>query len=329
MAIELIKAGDLSPLALREIENFLDSQDTAHLFQFPQWSPDSTCAMLREGENVKCVGTFGVHFPIGSRLPFVRAMIGNRGPVCDDPVLWQRAVEEFAQRMRQERIAYFDVSPDWTQESAAAMRAVFNPAIWKQAGPERASLRLDLTKSEDEMLAGLRKGTRYEVRRAGRAGVSVVGATTDAEIDEFLALYARLAVRKSFAPESADHMRRQVRWLLSESRGVLLLARLDGTPLGGAVIGRSGRRCWYLWGASDRQNLDVGHVVQWHALLWAKAHGCTEYDFGGYTPGATSGPAWFKAGFGGTVVRFVVPRRRIADARRHRIFTAASRLKWW
>jgi len=329
MAIELVKTGDLSSLALGEVATFLDSQDTGHPFQFPQWAPDSACALLRESGAIKWFGMFGTYFPLGPKLPWVRAMVANRGPVCDDPKLWHAAMEEFAQRMKQERLAYFDVSPDWLQASSTLLGDVLDRTVWKQAGPERVSLRLDLTKSEDEILAGFRKGTRYEVRRAERAGVSVVAATTDAEIDEFLALYARLAVRKAFVPESVDHMRRQIRWLLSESRGAVLLARLEGAALGGAVIGRSRRRCWYLWGASDRQNLDVGHVVQWNALSWAKAQGCTEYDFGGYTPGATSGPAWFKAGFGGTEVRFVAPRRRVVDETRYRMFSAAARLKWW
>lgn len=75
--------------------------------------------------------------------------------------------------------------------------------------------------------------------------------------------------------------------------------------------------------------MTVGHILQWRAILWAKSHGCTEYDFGGYTPGATSGPAWFKEGFGGTLVHLVAPHRRVTEWKRHSIFRVVSGICSW
>jgi lipid II:glycine glycyltransferase (peptidoglycan interpeptide bridge formation enzyme) len=117
-------------------------------------------------------------------------------------------------------------------------------------------------------------------------------------------------------------LRAAIRWLIGVgSRGALLLAIAENQVYGGAVIGRAGKRCWYVWGAADKhEQFNVGHILQWRALLWAKSHGCREYDFGGYTPGATSGPAWFKAGFGGTVVRFVRPHRKAMRRGYYRTF---------
>ncbi len=85
-------------------------------------------------------------------------------------------------------------------------------------------------------------------------------------------------------------------WLMADSA---LYWQRKNQVYGGAVIGRAGKRCWYVWGAADKhEQFNVGHILQWKALLWAKSHGCREYDFGGYTPGAKSGPAWFKAASG-------------------------------
>lgn len=328
MAVELIKADALSPLLLQEIEDFLDSQETSHLFQYPQWSANAACASWRVDGRLRWFGSFGEQFPLGRRLPWIRALIANRGPVCDDAKFWHDATDELAREMEEEHFSYLDVSPDWVQTSVAAATSRFVETMWQPSGTGRASLRLDTTKEQDEIFARFRKVTRYEIRRAERTGVSVMAAATDAEIDEFLELYARLAARKAFSPEPAALLQRQIRWLALGSRGALLLARLGDSILGGAVIGRSGRRCWYVWGATDREdNVGVGHILQWNALLWAKAHGCSEYDFGGYTPGATSGPAWFKAGFGGKVVRFVAPRRRVVRRGRYRVLHFVSRIK--
>jgi peptidoglycan pentaglycine glycine transferase (the first glycine) len=314
MPLQFYASNDLSQTLVREITEFLDSQETSHLFQFPQWNVgEARFALLRENEKIRWFTTFGTHSPLGSAFPWLRAVIANRGPVCDDCTLWHVATEELVEQMRREGITYFETTPDWLQSQESNLENSLRDSGWQAHGAQRASLRLDLTKSEDEIFANFRKNSRYEVRRAERLGVSVFAASADADIDEFSTLLARLAIRKGFAAESPDDLRAAVRWLTNaDSRGALLLARAEDRIYGGAVIGRAGKRCWYVWGAAERhEHFNVGHILQWKALLWAKSHGCVEYDFCGYVPGATSGPAWFKAGFGGKVVYFVRPHRKV------------------
>ncbi len=330
MGFEFYTGSALSPVLVREITEFLDTQDTSHLFQFPQWNiSGERFALLREGGGLRWFGAFGMHSPLGNSFPWMRAIIANRGPVCDEGQLWYAASAEFAEHMRRERITYIDVAPDWVQTAEVSIENTFRDSSWERLGGARSSLRLDLTKGQDEIFAGFRKNSRYEVRRAERLGVSVAPASCDAEIEEFLTLHARLADRKKFQADSPDHLRGAIRWLTGEnSRGALLLARSENLIYGGAVIGRSGRRCWYLWGAADKhEHFNVGHILQWNALLWAKSHGCVEYDFGGYTPGATSGPAWFKAGFGAAIVRFVPAHRKVLRRGCYRLFKLAFQMR--
>lgn len=84
-----------------------------------------------------------------------------------------------------------------------------------------------------------------------------------------------------------------------------------------------GRMAWYMWGASDEEgrNLMPNHALQWAAMRWARARGCTRYDLWGIpdevgeNPGAYAeaeswgqGGLWgvyrFKQGFGGQIVRY-------------------------
>lgn len=330
MSLQFYAGSDLSQPLVCEITAFLDSQETSHLFQFPQWNfAGARFALLRESEKIRWFGTFGTHRPLGFSFPWVRAMVANRGPVCDDYSLWQSATEDFIEQMRREGITYLDAIPDWVQTDDRNLENGLRNSGWQERSGERISLRLDLTKSEDEIFAKFRKNSRYEVRRAERLGVSVGAASADAEIEEFLTLHARLAVRKGFAADAAEDLRGAIRWLTTaDSRGALLLARSGNRVYGGAVIGRAGKRCWYVWGAADKhEHFNVGHILQWRALLWAKSNGCNEYDFGGYTPGATSGPAWFKAGFGGTVVRFVRPHRKVIRRGYYRTFELVLRMR--
>ena len=330
MPLQFYASSDLSQTLVREITDFLDSQETSHLFQFPQWNlAGARFALLQEGSKIRWFSTFGVHSPLGSALPWLRAVIANRGPVCDDYASWQAGTEEFVEQLRREGVTYCEASPDWVQTPESNLDSRLRDSGWQECGEQRASLRLDLTKREDEIFTNFRKNSRYEVRRAERLGVSVFSASADADIDEFSTVLARLAIRKGFTAQSPHDLRAAVRWLnTADSRGALLLARAEDRVYGGAVIGRAGKRCWYVWGAADKhEHFNVGHILQWKALLWAKSHGCAEYDFGGYTPGATSGPAWFKAGFGGKVVHFVRPHRKVIRRAYYRTLELIFRMR--
>ncbi|HWZ82500.1 MAG TPA: peptidoglycan bridge formation glycyltransferase FemA/FemB family protein [Terriglobales bacterium] len=327
MTLQFLAPADLSPELIQEIAGFLDSQDSGHPFQFPQWSaPGNRFAVVRQENRIRWFANCGLQFPLGTRLRGFRAMSVNRGPVCDDRFAWNTGINLLLRQGRADRLVYLDASPDWLQDLTSKSLLTEE---WRPSESKRVSLRLDLQQTPDELLAQFRKNTRYEVRRAERAGIIVSPTNSEREVDAFLSLYSSLAGRKGFAADSPDHLRAIVRWLIAEpSRGALMLARDGATVAGGAVIVRSGKRCWYVWGASDkREHFSAGHAVQWQALLWAQSRGCTEYDFGGYTPGATSGPAWFKEGFGGRVVEFVPAHRFVFRRRPYRLFRMLTRAR--
>ena len=332
MILESVASDGMSPILLQEIQDFLDSQDTGHPFQFPQWAGSGARIILvRENGRICWLGTFEVQTPLGRRFPWIRALHANRGPVCDDHGLWRAAADELAKSMRRESFAYLDVLPEWVRLPDDEHPNFANNSQWHSLAMPRFSLRLDLTSTEEEIFANFRKTTRYEVRRAERSGATISMASSDVAIDEFLRVYQRMADLKTFVPNSIDNLRRVIHWLIgSESRGTLLIGCAEGIIRGGAIIARCGRRCWYILGANDREGgIAAGHILQWNAILWAKSHGCTEYDFGGYTPGSTSGPAWFKEGFGGTVVNLVAPHRRIIERKRYNIFRVISAISGW
>ncbi len=329
MNFEVYSIDELSPLFLREITAFLDSQESSHIFQFPQWSESSAkYALYRERGNIRWFSAFGIHSPIGRAWPWMRAVVVNHGPVCDDENLWQSMTGEFAARLALDNYSYLEVSPDRLRIAGKNLEDGFTSLAWTRIGADRFSLRLDLTDGEDAIFGRFRKSSRYEVRHAERLGVSVAPAVSASEIEEFLTLHSRLSIRKGFPAASPEQIKAAVRWLIDDTRrGALLLARAEDAVRGGAVIARCGKRCSYLLGATENDCYNVGHILQWNALLWAKAHGCDEYDFGGYTPGAKTGPAWFKAGFGGRVVRFAASYRKILRPGYYRVFQLASHLR--
>lgn len=327
MTLEFVTQKDLRPQLEQEIVTFLDSQSSAHPFQFPRWT-QSLFAVLRKGGAICWFASCGTQLPLGTRFAWFRALHINRGPVCDDQELSRMALDELVRYTRENRFVYLDVAPDRLCSTSSDPGYGFGPD-WKSLGEGRISMRLDLTDPPDELLRRFRSTTRYKIRKAERAGVIVEPAQTAADVDQFLEVYTLMTGRKRYLADSPEHLRRLIHWLIAEpTRGALLLARYRNSVAGGAVIVRSGKRCWYVWGANDRsENFSAGHIVQWQAILWAGKHGCSEYDFGGYTPGATAGPAWFKEGFAGQVVHFVPARRYVLRRPPYQLFRILSRAR--
>lgn len=77
-------------------------------------------------------------------------------------------------------------------------------------------MRLNLNMSEDEIIAGFCKTTRYEVHKAARIGMVVEEAQSDIELAEFLRIYSEMTVRKRFHAGPIQHIRQIIRWLSNE-----------------------------------------------------------------------------------------------------------------
>jgi hypothetical protein len=334
---QFIHSREMNGSLLREVVHFLDTADTSHPFQFPQWVRSASGGFIagshfctyRDNDRISWFASCSSFYPMGRLARPLKALVLTRGPICGDASTSRLALDDLSQYSRSRGFAFIDASPEMIPTSNPAAVEAFAREGWRPLAGTRTSLRLNLNKSEDEIIAGFRKTTRHEVQKAARIGVVVEHAQSDVELAAFLRIYTEMTARKGFQPDPIQHIRQTIRWLLNEpKRGTLLLARHRGRILGGAVIIRSGSRCWYVWGATERyEYASAGHILQWNAFLWAKKHRCTEYDFGGYTENATTGPALFKKGFGGEVVRFMKAQRLIVNNPRERVLHFLSGLR--
>ena len=320
---QFFPASQCSALMLREISEFLDTQETSHPYQFPQWSGNKAhLAFLRCNSQLRWFAQCGVFYPAGRVFRPIRALSVNRGPICDHIELMETGLRKLAEMSRRKSFAFVDIAPEWAGGFAEAAEPMLVRNGWRELPGMRSSLRLDLSPNCDQLLASFRKATRYEIRRSAREQVEVTMAQTETDFEDWLRLYLRVAAGKHFAAEDPEHIRRVLRWLAYEKdRGGLMIAHKDGRLLGGIVIVRAGARCWYLLGATSKdQRFSVGHLLQWRAIQWAKEHGCRQYDFTGgeYHDGMDSGTAFFKRGFSDQLIYFLPPHRLATSERRLR-----------
>jgi lipid II:glycine glycyltransferase (peptidoglycan interpeptide bridge formation enzyme) len=170
---------------------------------------------------------------------------------------------------------------------------------------------LDLSRSEDEILAAMKQKTRYNIRLAQKKGVRIrVGSRAD--LDVLYRLYAETSVRDGFVIRSAEYYRDAWGSFVDAGLAQPFIAEAEGEPVSALILFKFARTAWYMYGMSRDAHREKmpNHLLQWEAMRWAKAQGCEMYDFWGAPDKfVESDPMWgvwkFKEGFGGQVVRHI------------------------
>jgi lipid II:glycine glycyltransferase (peptidoglycan interpeptide bridge formation enzyme) len=175
----------------------------------------------------------------------------------------------------------------------------------------RNSVMIDLTPTEDELLAKMKQKTRYNVRLAVRKGVTV-RAGTDMDFGLLYQMYAETANRDGFVIRDEGYYRNAWHIFLNEGMAEPLIADVEGEPVAGLINVYFAKKAWYLYGMSSpiQRKKMPNYLLQWEAMLRAKAAGCTEYDlWGAPNEFEERDPMWgvyrFKEGFGGSVIRHI------------------------
>jgi lipid II:glycine glycyltransferase (peptidoglycan interpeptide bridge formation enzyme) len=175
----------------------------------------------------------------------------------------------------------------------------------------RNTILLDLRPEESALLAAMKQKTRYNIRLAGRKGVTVRRGS-ELDFDLLFRMYRQTAERDGFVIRQAEYY--DILWRTFFQAGMLdpLVAEVEGNPVAGLALFRFGRQAVYMHGMSTGEHREKmpNYLLQWEAIQRAKTAGCLEYDLWGapdrFEP---QDPMWgvfrFKEGLGGRVVRYI------------------------
>lgn len=170
---------------------------------------------------------------------------------------------------------------------------------------------INLAKSEDDILAGMRRQTRYEVRQATKRGIIVEKDDSEAIFREFHAVQAETARRQKFVPPS-------LKVLLAEREAfagnimIYVAKTAEGEPIAYGLIIKNGREADYYEAASTPLNrkLPGAYALLWQAIKDLKKEGYERFNLWGIAPAGQphhryAGVTTFKTGFGGDIVEYV------------------------
>ena len=169
----------------------------------------------------------------------------------------------------------------------------------------RRTLLMDLSKSDEELFAAMRKKTRQYIHKAERAGV-VTEESRD--VDRFMKVLSAVGQRDRFAIRSREYFET----LLSAfgDRALLMFARLGDDDAGAMLLVRMADRALELYGGWSGAHAEARpfYLLKWRAMLRMRQLGVRRYDMHGLAEGADdplAGVENFKLGYGGEVVEWI------------------------
>ena len=180
----------------------------------------------------------------------------------------------------------------------------------------KATIFVDIAKTEEEIINSFKQKTRYNIRLAERKGVKIeLRDMDDNGVDLMYSLMQATQKRAGFFLRQKDYFANYWKALADAGMGQLIVATHVGDVLGGVFVTIFGNKAYYKDGGSfeTKRNLMAPYLLQWEAMKWAKSKGATSYDLVAVPPKAEldnekhhqHGLYLFKRGFNEEVTEFV------------------------
>ena len=236
------------------------------------------------------------------------------GPLIDwnDKKLRELVMRKIAEVGKKEKCVFIRMRP---QLSATAENLKILEGLGMKKSPMHLAaehtVMLNLERTEEELLADMRRQTRYEVRRADKLGIKVTKHCDEEIFKEFYKVQGETAKRQGFVPPN-------LKTLLAEKQAfgkkiaIYRAETAEGEAIAYGMIIGSGLEADYYEAASTELNrkLPGAYALLWRAIRDLKTEGYARFNLWGIAPAGQpnhryAGVTTFKTGFGGEVLEFV------------------------
>ena len=254
------------------------------------------------------------------RVPFAAGSIGylTKGPLlpAGDPALEDVVMRRVRDAARQKHIRFLIAQPPSDRLDLCERMPAwgFRPSLMEFAPTPYTTMRIDLSKRTDELLAGMRSKTRYNIRLAQRRGITVrEGNAQDHGV--FYRTLQATSQRQNFPEYPEEYWQRFDAVFQACGFTKIFLSEYEGEVVSSVLLVNFGDTVIYKKGGwlGSQKDLHPNEVLHWEAIQWAKRQGYRYYDFEGINPDAArailqegtlpksfhGSLSWFKTGFGG------------------------------
>ena len=258
-----------------------------------------------------------------------------KGPLLDwdNEALRTRVLNDLQSFAKQQSAIFLKIDPDIIlgrgvpnsegdvlDNSGQAARSELMRRGWVYSSDQiqfQNTVLIDITLSEEEMLARMKPKTRYNIRLAEKKGISVRVGTLD-DLPMLYKMYAETSIRDGFVIRDENYYMTVWKLFMQDQSStfdfrpstVPLIAEVDNIPVAAIFLFMFADRAYYVYGMSrnlHREKMPT-YLLQWEAMKRARASGCNTYDLWGAPEEFNeSDSMWgvyrFKEGLGGEVVR--------------------------
>lgn len=195
---------------------------------------------------------------------------------------------------------------------------------------------LDLTKSEEELMAGMHPKTRYNIRVAEKKGVEVKVSTKDADFETYLKLYFETTRRQKYFGHTPHYHRVLWEILKKAKMAQVLIARYEKKPLVAWMLFNFKDTLYYPYGGSSDLHREVmaSNLVAWEAIKFGQSIKLKTFDmWGALGPNADPKDPWhgfhrFKAGYGPRHVEYIGTYDLVLKPSYYKAMNVADRIRW-
>lgn len=278
-----------------KVYEFLQNNPKTNFMQSPEWARVKTEwkneFITVEDENGNIKGTMSI---LLRKVPFINRhiMYAPRGFVCDvhDKETLKELTIKAQEIAKKYRAFIFRLDPDVLQ-SDEEFKKIITELGYKtkkniknigQVLQPKYVFRLNVKdKTEEELLQSFESKTRYNIRLAGRKGVTVRQGTRN-DLKIFYDIMKTTGSRDDFFIRPLSYFQK-IYDEMGEKHARIYIAEFEGEPIAATMPIYYGNKVWYLYGGSSNKhrNLMPNYLIQWEMIKWAIEEKCDWYDFRG------------------------------------------------
>lgn len=243
-----------------------------------------------------------------------RGRLGTRlycpyGPTATSVKTLEAALQALKSTARELGAVFVRIEPvaPVAHEELCKLRALPAP---REIQPEH-TWRIDLTKPEDDIIAGMNATNRNLHRTASNKGITFRRSSDPKDIHHLLTFVHEVARRTGIRPHSDEYFRLQAETLLPLGAARLFFAEYEDRPIAAAFVYDSKTTRYYAHagGSFEHRKLHAGTPLVSHMMVDAKQSGLTTFDLYGIASPDQPHHPWagftkFKQSFGGHQVDY-------------------------
>jgi lipid II:glycine glycyltransferase (peptidoglycan interpeptide bridge formation enzyme) len=224
-------------------------------------------------------------------------------------------LEKLKEIAKQEKADFIRINP--ILERNEENNGIFKKLGFRQASihahPE-ASWKLDITPLEQELLAKMRKTTRYLIKQAQNdKNIEIYQSRNLKDVELFNKIHLEVVKIQKFVPFSLDYFKKEFSVFQADDEIAIFFAKYKGEIAAASYVIFWSNTAFYHHAAllPKYHKIPLAYLLEWESIKEAKRRGCKLYDFWGYVNPQKNprhpwaGPTLFKMGFGGRAYEYV------------------------